>query len=68
MIDVFVPKRVLKTDGDSTYRLISKIRFLRIVILRRIYSEFQKYPNWGFLAFKSLNDSLSVEVGRCLDS
>ncbi len=27
---------------------------LRIVILKRIYSEFQKYPSWAFLAFESL--------------
>jgi hypothetical protein len=40
----------------------------RVVILKRIYSEFQKYPNWAFLAFESLNDSLSVVVGQCLNS
>ena len=34
---------------------------MRIVILKRIYSEFQKYPNWAFFEFESLNDSLSVD-------
>ena len=41
---------------------------MRIVILNRIYSEFQKHPDWAFLAFESLNDSFSVEDGQCLNS
>jgi hypothetical protein len=39
---------------------------IRIVILNSIYSEFQKYPNWAFLALESLNDSfLVVGALRC---
>jgi hypothetical protein len=39
-----------------------------MVISSWIYSEFQQYPDWAFLAFESLNDSFPVEDGQCLNS
>jgi hypothetical protein len=50
------------------YLFCEVLLILRIVFLKRIYSEFQKYPNWDFFEFESLNDSLSVVVGQCLNS
>jgi hypothetical protein len=54
------------THDAPTQRAHGNIK--RIVILKRIYSEFQKYPNWAFFEFERLNDSLSVVVGQCLNS
>ena len=42
-------------DLESFHRAV--MQCAGIVVLNRIYSEFQKHPNWAFLAFKSLTDS-----------